>query len=316
VLVVYAYRTIFPLFLAPIYPIEFTVYRLQNLVSWLVLIGFVIPAVMKRKRYPALLTGLLLYLILLLPQGGLVRSGATVLADRYVHLANLPLLFGIAWIVSRALKSGFPRLPAVLALGAWIAFLIWKTVTYTGLWDDSEALTRVAYDRYPRAPIIELFMLRVYNNAAQTAAEKGKYQEAIRQVQRALRIEPDYADAYLTWTYVLERQGRPREAALVYRKALKIKRELGSAHINRGVRYGNRGDLAKAEEEFRKAIATGGDCAEARYNLGLIHKRREEWTAAAREFRRALAYRPGAPEVRRQLEEIAALSSRNRADVG
>lgn len=304
VLMVYVYRTVFPLFLAPIYPFNLTARRSLILLSWSLLTAFIILAVRKRKKYPALGAGLLLYVIMLLPQSGLVRSGATVLADRYVYLAHLPLLFGAAWIAVRALNSRTLRRPAVLFASGGLVFLIWKTITYTGLWDDPEALTRVAYDRYPDAPVIELFMLRVYNNAALEAAEKGEYPEAIEQVRRALRIKPDYVDVFLTWSYVLERQGRPREALRIHRKALEIKRDFGSVYINRGVLYGNRGDLEKAEAEFRKAVAVGGDCAEARYNLGLVHKKRGEFAASAREFRRALDFNQEAPEVHRQLAEV------------
>ncbi len=304
VVMIYLYRTVFPLFLAPIYPIEFTVSRLPILLSWLALIAFILLAVRKRKQYPALLAGLLCCLFMILPQGGLVRSGATVLADRYVYLANLPLLFGAAWITVGVLKSRILRGPTILLIGAWMIFLAWKTVTYTGLWDDPEALTHIAYDRYPRAPIIELFMLRVYNNAALEAAEKREYTKAIEQVRRALRIKPDYVDVFLTWAYILERQGKSQEAFRIYRKALKIKRDFGSVYINRGVLYGNRGYLKKAEAEFKKAIVAGGDCAEVRYNLGLLHKRWGEFAASAREFRRALAFNQKAPEVQRQLADV------------
>lgn len=300
----YIWKTIYPMVLLPIYPMDLTNNLLLIVLSGLIVIGVITSAVIRRKKNPAFLVGILIFLAMILPYGGMVRSGATLLADRYLQIVIIPILLGWAWFIYRSWYSFYLRWPVALLTVFWMIFLILKTITYTGFWDRDVMLTRQAYDRYPDAKIIEIFMLRAYANAAIRKVEAGEYDGAFKYLQQALEIKPDYIDAHLVLAKALSRQGNDDKAYQVYQRALKIKGNSSNTYLNLGVFHGNHGELGKAEAMFRTALKFKEDSAEAHYNLGLVYKRQGKYQAAARELERALALNRFSPKIYFDLAEV------------
>lgn len=309
----YLWKTIYPMVLLPIYPIGLTNNLLLIIFFGMIIIGVSAFAVIKRRNNPAFFVGFLILMAIILPYGGVVRSGATVLADRYLYIVIIPLLLGLSWAIVRGLNSRGLRWPVALLSTLWIVFLIWKTITYTGMWGQDVRLTRQAYDRYPSVKIIEIFMLRAYANAAMRNVNEGKFDLAFEYVHQALNIKSDYIDAYLVLAHALSRQGNREKAHQVYQKALEIKEESINTYLNLGVLHGNRGDLGKAEVMFKTALEYGGDSAEAHYNLGLLYKRQGKLFAAVRELERALDINSFSPQIYYNLAEVLELQGNYKA---
>ncbi len=308
----YLWKTIYPRVLLPIYPIELTDNLPLIIFSSLIIIGLIVLALIKRKKNPAFLTGIFIFIAIIIPYGGLVRSGATVLADRYLHLLIIPLLLGLSWVIVRGWQIRGFRWPVAFITAGWMFFLIWKTVSYTGLWDQDIGLTRRAYDSYPHNKIIEIFMLRAYTNAAQRVVEEGAVDRGLEYVEQALKIKPDYIDAYLVRARALSRMGNDEEAYQVYQQAMRLKRNFRDTYLNMGVFHGNRGELNKAEALFRTSLQYGEDSAEAHYNLGLVYKRRRKYREAAREFKSSLALNSFSPRIYFQLAEVLELQGKTK----
>jgi protein O-GlcNAc transferase len=62
--------------------------------------------------------------------------------------------------------------------------------------------------------------------------EQGELDEAIACYEKALQLEPEYAQAYNNMGTALEDQGRSDEAISCYQQALEIKPDYGAAHFN------------------------------------------------------------------------------------
>ncbi|HET7557749.1 MAG TPA: tetratricopeptide repeat protein [Rhodanobacteraceae bacterium] len=105
---------------------------------------------------------------------------------------------------------------------------------------------------------------------------------AIAELERAVRIDPRYAQAYaelsMTWTSMTSvflggaemRQGyqRSREAADA---ALRLAPNLAAAHVARGsLLYASDFDWAGAEAEYRRALQLTPNDGEAKYRLGTL----------------------------------------------
>ena len=282
-LVFYLYKTVFPLHLAPIYPMESTGDPGLIIFSWVVMAGLVVVSAKMKKAHPALFTGVLISIVMLLPAGGLVRSGATVLADRYVQLASLPLLLGIAWIITGGLRSSRFRCPvAVLGL-AWIAFLVWKTVTYTALWDDAVGLTRQAYDRYPQSRIIELMMVRTYNNASRFLAAEGKFEEAFESCRKAIEVNPACHDTYCNLGFLCFSQGKDEEGIRSLRKATELDPRNADSFFNLGLAYKRMGRNSNAIAAFEKVLELNPYYTRAHQNLAILRTPEPEYEKRKRE---------------------------------
>ena len=63
---------------------------------------------------------------------------------------------------------------------------------------------------------------------------KGKLAEAVEQFREAIRIKPEYAEAYSKLGLALERQGKVEEAVVAYREAIRSKPDLADSHVQLG----------------------------------------------------------------------------------
>jgi len=217
--VFYVCKTLWPFDLSPFYPVELTGNALLILSSWVVFVGTLLVVVIAGTRYPLLLAGTVIYVVLLLPIGGIIRAGVQVLAERYSLITTLPILLGLSYLLIKGIGLPSLRKPLIILVSLWLVFLSWKTVTYTGIWDNAIELTLQAYNSYPQSRVARIFMCRSYNNVAIGLIREGKLEEAIQCWQKALEICPDdpLIHRNIGLTYV--RQGRLDKAREHYLKA-------------------------------------------------------------------------------------------------
>ncbi len=233
----YLGKTLLPLRLAPIYPIDLCAGLLARIAAGAGALVIVAAAILLRRRWPFLLTLCLLTAVLILPTGGLVRVGAQVLADRFSLLPMLPLAVLLAAGLLAALRRPVAGKTLAALFVVWIGFLIRQTVAYTGLWDDAIALTRKAYDLYPDSPVIEDFLLGSYNNSTFELIAAGKYDEAEAVYRQALLVDPDYPVIRRNLGLLYLRRSKFAAAADEFAAAIRSDPRLVEAYL----------DLARAE---------------------------------------------------------------------
>jgi Flp pilus assembly protein TadD len=79
--------------------------------------------------------------------------------------------------------------------------------------------------------------------------------EAIKLMDEALRLRPDFADALCMGGYMLGECGKPESAMRFYRRALELDASLVVAHINFGELLFRAGRFAEALASFSAATA-------------------------------------------------------------
>jgi len=115
---------------------------------------------------------------------------------------------------------------------------------------------------------------------------------AIKSFKKALRINPDYAEAHNSLGIVLQGQGLMGEAIASYDKALLIKPDLAEAHNNRGAALKDQGRLDEATASFDKALQINSRFVEAYNNLGAVLKEQGRLDEAIGSFSKALEINP------------------------
>jgi tetratricopeptide (TPR) repeat protein len=100
---------------------------------------------------------------------------------------------------------------------------------------------------------------------------KRMYDEAIRQLDKALEIDPDYAEAQNNLGLTLNLAGRDKEALEFCQKAIANQPNYGDFHNNLGVLFCKMGRYKEGIEELGKAVRLGAKYGEAYFNLGLAH---------------------------------------------
>ena len=113
--------------------------------------------------------------------------------------------------------------------------------------------------------------------------------------ERALRADPNHADAHVNLGRLLHEANAPAAAAQHYRAALEADPEHDTAAFNLGVASEDLGRIEEAIDAYTRALALDPDNADAHYNLAGIYERRGEKQAALRHLK---AYRRLLPSIR------------------
>jgi tetratricopeptide (TPR) repeat protein len=107
-----------------------------------------------------------------------------------------------------------------------------------------------------------------HNDLGMALAQTGKIEEAIGHYEQALRIEPDNAKAHYNLGLALQQKGRVREAIGHYEQALQIDQQFAEVYNNLGVALAQAGKLNDAIGQYEQAVQIRPDYAEAHCNLG------------------------------------------------
>ena len=122
--------------------------------------------------------------------------------------------------------------------------------------------------------------------------DQGKMNAALDCFQKALRLDPNLAEAAYCTGNILLLQKNPAQAAFWYKKTLQIKSDHVDAHNNLGSAFNEMARCDDAVACFKQAIALEPEFAEAHFNLGLSFKNKGNAKAAIACYRKALQQNP------------------------
>ncbi len=123
----------------------------------------------------------------------------------------------------------------------------------------------------------------------------GKLEEAAASFRQDSRLQPDSAPAYNNLAealMALPDQGRLAEAVSIYQQAVRLKPDLTEAHNNLGMALHEQGRLEEAVSSYREAIRLKPDFAEAHNNLGATLHAQGRLEEATSSYRQALHCNP------------------------
>ena len=105
------------------------------------------------------------------------------------------------------------------------------------------------------------------NRLGVVLAEQGKLDDAIVHLRRALRRNPNFAEAHNNLGGVLLGKGELEEAVACFQRALQGNPDMVAAHSNLGNAWRDQGELTKAIACYRRAIEIAPDAVGAHSNL-------------------------------------------------
>ncbi|WP_161554179.1 type IV pilus biogenesis/stability protein PilW [Stenotrophobium rhamnosiphilum] len=138
-------------------------------------------------------------------------------------------------------------------------------------------------------------------------ARKNEFDVAIEKLKRAIKQDPDLAQAYSTLAYVYGAKGMKEAAEKNYRKAIALDDNDGNLRNNFGVFLCANGKESEALRYFVQAVASKNYTTPevAWTNAGVCVRRKPDLEAAERYFREALQVKP---QFRDALGQMATLT--------
>jgi tetratricopeptide (TPR) repeat protein len=245
-------------------------------------------ALQMARRAPYLAVGWFWYLGTLVPVIGLVQIGGQSMADRYTYVPLTGIFVVIAWgapdLAAKWSAAKKPLATAAAFLLLACSVTTWHQVRY---WQDTISLSlhavEIDKDSYMAHEILGL---------GAAFASQGRTLDAIHNFERALQINPNYAEAHNNLGNVLLQQGQIDKALSHYTEALRLNPKYAEAHYNMAVILYGQGKIAEAITHYREAIRLRPDYVDAFYNLAAALDGQGDFQGAVANYSEAIRLKP------------------------
>jgi protein O-mannosyl-transferase len=216
-----------------------------------------------RRTRPYLLAGWLWYCGMLVPVIGLIQVGGAAHADRYTYLPQIGLYVALTWLVA-GWCDGRARRQMLIAgvAGLVLTALGVGAFNQTYYWRDSERLWRRDLACAPESPVAR-------NGLGLALFNKGREDEAMAELRKALKLDPNFQEARNNLGIVLAKKGQTDEAIDQFELAIKLRPKNAGSHNNLGSALASERRMDEAIGEFRQALKLQPDYAQAQKNLEL-----------------------------------------------
>lgn len=225
----------------------------------------------------------------------------------------------------------FPRRASIAILLVMLSIYSLLTVQRNSVWKNDYTLWSDAVNKAPASA-------RAHDNLGLAYIGKGKYELALAEFQKTLklnpryylayynagvvyqlqnkldlarssyeaciRINPGYFRTYYNLGIVYKRIGEIDKAIEVYERAIALDPRHPFVYNNLGVALTEKGDLDRAAAVFKKAIEIDPRYEKAHFNLGNIYYRAGKYGLAAESYMAALRINPDYRDAKEMLEVL------------
>ncbi len=302
----YISKAFLPVNLTVVYP-KWQV-GVSRCLAWLpgvVLAGVLVWCWWKRKTWgrPVLL-GVGYFLAMLLPVSGLVYQGFNRFSSVADHWQYYSIIGIIALVVAGVEKlclrlGGRSRSTATVVSIAILMLLVVGTWKRGSVYANDVTLWRDNVAKNP-APW-------PHNLLGCALEQTGNFEEAIREFQEALRMDPGYAEAHGNLGDTLLQAGKIHEAMKQWQQAIQLNPRYPQARYNLGVALALQGRTQEAIDQWEEALRIKPDYAEAHYNLGVAMEKMGRLDSAVEHYRRALIINPDYAAARKRYAQLRGL---------
>ena len=298
----YIGKTLWPVRLAPIYPLHGGHYAVEHgLLSFAALAAACLGVVVARRTWPHLMVGWFWYLIMLVPVVGFVQVGSARMADRYTYLPSIGLYILAVWSAERwSMRQRWWRLPLrglTVGVLAVLAALTWRQV---GLWHDTVTL-------FTHAVQVTEKNYSAYNTLGTGYLTRGELEKALEQFERSIELLPENASSHYNRGVTLSALRRYDEALAELRRAKSLGHRPAMCELAIGMTLLQMDRPDEAIKHLAEAVRDDPESYEALAALAQAAARLDRIGQAVENYRRALALRPDGVSAMASLARIFAM---------
>ena len=286
----------------------YSIFQAQALFSAIVVVGFLIFAVMARKKLKEVSFSIFWFFICLLPVSNIYPI-SNVVAPRFLYipaigffliaalfLYRLPRM-ELSFISRRVLKKITTYTVITLIL-----FYSMFTIIKNFLWKNDFVLWQELVERYPDNPNAHKVLAQCYLRA-------GLLDKAIAESKIAVRLDPlgSYS-CYIVLGGAYYKKGMMDQAIVAYEKALELDPGSIDAYNNLICAYGFKGKYKQAIHYFEQGIKFDPRYIPLYINMGSTYVRMKDWDKAKEVWERALEFSPNNREIISKIDRLKSIA--------
>jgi tetratricopeptide (TPR) repeat protein len=153
-----------------------------------------------------------------------------------------------------------------------------------------------AISEYERAVEINPAFAEAHNNLGVAYVEQGRLDDAIVEFEEAVGKagldDLNLANAYYNLGLCYVKKGETDEAIKALQEAVNLRDNYAPAHYWLGCAYYAQDELDEAVEEYQQAIELEPDHADAHFNLGVTYREQSDLDRALKELRETIELKP------------------------
>jgi tetratricopeptide (TPR) repeat protein len=254
-----------------LWPDKLTLYHSELVLSLLnfsvraaVTILFFAAVIYSYKKNRLIFFWLSFFVISLIPTLTPLRI-SWVVAERYAYMAVIGIFFVIVYLLHKLLSKNkdWENIFYILVVFIIIA-LMTRSIVRNIDWKNEDNL-------WLSAGKISVSSPQNHNNLGDVYARHNNLPKAAEEFAMAVKLKPNYADAYHNLANTYLRMGKIDDALKNYEKALSISPNLWQSYQNIAVIYYNQKKYDRAEEYMKKAIKIMPTYAGLYANLGWLY---------------------------------------------
>lgn len=216
------------------------------------------------------------FLLFLAPTSSFIPSLDYAFEHR-LYLAMLPFSLLVAYLLSKV--PGRSALAVIL-----FCVLAFLTIRRETVWASNVSLWEDTVQHAPGKARAWFNLGGAYINVDPEKARTA--------FLNALRLKPDFAEAWYDLGIIEQQKGHPEAAISYYQHAIEIDRTYWQAWNNAAITLLGIGNRQAALRDFEQTLALNPDCWPAQYNIGVIDFMTARYSEAVAKFRIALDWSP------------------------
>lgn len=266
IIVFYVVKFILPINLSIIYENPVFNRELKNSLYFIspIVVFLVIPFIFKYyKNYKRFFFGVFFYLTTISATLQIMpTAGVGIVFDRYMYLPLIGLLYLFVeslYFLKSIKNKNFPNIDKIFVIFVISIIIGFSVLTFcrTLVWKNNFTLWTDVMKKYPKIPVS-------YNNLGNAYLDIKNYKKAFDNYNKALEINPQYAQVYTNRGNIFFEWGKYKESIQDHSTAIKIKPNLAIGYINRGNVY-------KSMKEFDMALSDYNKCIEIDDSLSIVY---------------------------------------------
>ncbi len=289
ILLFYLYKTILPINLSCLYPDPGTIdqwFSKVSLFAPFIIFIFVVLIVISSKITHKIVFGSLFFLITILPVLQIIPIGQPI-ADRYTYIPLLGIFYifaeGLLKLIIKASKIF--KILLLLILVFIISSFSYHSANRCKVWKDGITLWTDVIRQYPN-------LAKPYNNRGILYAQIGKYDEALRDLNKSIILNPNLAETYNNRGLLFFSIRNYEKAITDFNQAINLNKNIPEFYNNRGYAFYVIGDIEKAISDLDKACLLNPGYADAYLSRARCYLSLNKLNPALSDLSRAIKLNP------------------------